>query len=203
MIDRRQFFGLAAAALLAACASDAPISGPVPEIGFQHLTPIRLTVSHIERLSEYQSPLKAPNAEHLFTTSPQRAMRNWSSRRLVPVGGPGSGAVAKFVIEDASVIETKLDTTKGLKGMLTYEPSERYDATATARLSIEDVNNGHSGEIRVTATRSVEVRENATLAEREKAWFDMTEALMRDFNTQMEQEIQGYLARWLETPGLK
>lgn len=202
MINRRHFLMLGAVLAVAACATDTPIAGPVPEVGFQHLAPIRLNVVDVQVNSEYQSPMKAPNAEHRFPTSPAQAMMGWAKSRLQAVGGPGSDAHAQFVIEQASVVEAKLEKTKGLKGMFTYEPTERYDATAVARMSISG-ENGAGGEIRVTAQRSVEVRENATLAEREQAWFSMTEALMSDFNVQMQNQIHGYLARWLETPGLK
>lgn len=203
MITRRHFLMLGAALALAGCATDTPIAGPVPEVGFQHLSTIRLNVSTVQVHRAYKSPLKAPNAEHRFPTPPAQAMMNWAKVRLRGVGGPESGAIATLVIEDASVIETKLEKTKGIKGLFTYEPTERYDATATARLMISNGENGASGEVRATATRSAEVRENATLAEREQAWFDMTEALMSDFNAQMEKQINGYLGRWLETPGLK
>jgi len=204
MINRRHFL-LLAAVTLSACATDTPIAGPVPEIGFQHLPIIRLDVSDVQVRSTYQSPLKAPNAEHLFTTSPAQAMTNWAKARLRAAGKPGSGsggtAVASFIIEDASVIETKLDKTKGVAGLFTYEPTERYDAKAAARLEIRGSESGTYAEVRVSASRSVEVRENATLAEREKAWFDMTEALMGDFNAQMGKEIDSYLARWIVTAG--
>jgi len=209
MIKRRDFVKLSASAAFAAalpaaltaCATDSPIAGPVPEVGFQHLSPISLKVSRVEVQSAYQSPMKAPNAEHRFPTSPAQAMTNWANRRLQAVGEADSG-VATFVIEDAAVVETKLDKTKGLKGMFTYEPSERYDAVAVARLTVKDGQNGAHGEIKVSASRSVEVRENATLAEREKAWFEMIEALMADFNAQAENQIQAHLPRWLDSPGL-
>ena len=209
MIKRRDFVKLAAStafvaalpAALAGCATDAPLAGPVPEVGFQHLAPIGLKVSHVEVQSVYQSPMKAPNAEHRFPTSPVQAMTNWANRRLHAVGEADSG-VATFVIENAAVIETKLDKTKGLKGLFTYEPSERYDAVAVARLTVKDSQDGAHGEIKVSASRSVEVRENATLAEREKAWFEMIEALMADFNAQVESQIQAHLPRWLDGPGL-
>jgi len=205
MMNRRNFVKLTAsaafAAVLSACATDTPIAGPVPEVGFQHLPPINLNVARVEVQTAYQSPMKAPNAEHRFPTPPAQAMVNWAGSRLKAVGGPDSG-VATFVIENASVIETKLDKSKGFKAMFTYEPSERYDATAVARLSIVNGQNGAAGEVKVSANRSVEVRENATLSEREKAWFEMTEALMADFNVQVESQINAHLPRWLDGPGL-
>lgn len=205
MMNRRHFarlsVGAVLAAVLGACATDTPISGPVPEVGFQHLKPINLNVARVDVRVAYQGPMQAPNAEHRFPTSPAQAMNNWAKRRLQAVGAADRGT-ATFVIEDAAVIETKLSKSKGFKGAFTYEPTERYDATAVARLTITDAAGGAHGEVKVSASRSVEVRENATLAEREKAWFEMTEALMADFNAQMENQIQAHLPRWVDGPGL-
>ncbi|HEY9080673.1 hypothetical protein [Magnetovibrio sp.] len=208
MTDRRHVLkiglGAVLAAALAGCASDAQLAGPVPEVGFQHLSPIHLKVARVEVRSDYQSPMTDPNAEHRFSTPPAKAMSNWATRRLQAVGTPGGmgGGTATFVIEDAAVIETQLNKSTGLKGAFTYEPTERYDANIAARLMIADGQNNAQGEVKVSAKRSVEVRENATLAERERAWFEMTEALMADFNAQMENQIQAHLRRWLDGPGI-
>jgi len=188
---------------LSACAKDQEIGGPIAQIGFQHLPKIRLNVAQVTVKSNYRGSMEAPNAEHRFTTSPERAMFDWALTRLVAVSGPDYVAIANFVIEDGSVIETHIKKTKGLKGMFTYEPTTRYDANAVASLRITNDESGASGNVRVTAKRSIEVSENASLAQREQAWMDLVEKLMVDFNTQMDLQIQGYLARWVETPGLK
>ncbi|MBL4614750.1 MAG: hypothetical protein JKY27_07750 [Magnetovibrio sp.] len=200
MINRRHFMMLGAVLAPSACATDAPIAGPVPEVGFQHLAPVRLNVSIVEVQSSYQSPMKAPNAEHRFATPPAQAMMGWAKSRLRAVGGSGNGAVATFIVEDAKVIETKLKKTEGFKGFFTYEPTERYDATAVARLLIENSETGSHGEIEVNAARSIEISENATLSEREQAWFSLTETLMADFNAQMEKQIGAHLSQWLDPP---
>ncbi len=188
--------------VLSACASDEPIAGPVPEVGFQHLSAIQFNVAKINVANAYQSPMKMPNVEYLFPTSPAQAMNAWAGARL-KAGGANTSAVAAFTIEDASVIETRLDKTEGLKGYFTYEPAERYDASAQARLTIQNPANGASGEVRVSAKRSIEVREDATLAEREQAWFNMIEALMADFDAQMEKQVRAHLMRWVMSANLK
>jgi len=207
MMKRRTFIcamvGLPAGLALGACASDQPIPSPVAQVGFQHLPTIRLNVADVRMRSEYKSPLKAPNVEHLFATPPEHALLDWADTRLIAAPGAGTQAIAEFVVEDAHVIETKLPKTEGLKGMFTYEPTERFDARVDARLEISGGADGATGQVRVTSERSIEVSENATLAEREQAWMELLERLMADFNAQMDTEIQGYLARWLETPGLK
>jgi hypothetical protein len=182
---------------LGGCVSDQPIGGPIATVGFQHLPKIRLNVASVSVKSNYKSPMQAPNAEQRFPTSPERAMFDWALTRLVAVDGNQSSAVAQFEIDDASVIETKLKKTEGFKAMLTYEPTARYEATAVARLLIKDDDSGASGDIRVTAQRSIEISENATLAQREEAWMVLVENLMADFNSQMDLQTNSYLSRWV------
>ncbi|MBF0251314.1 MAG: hypothetical protein HQL35_11890 [Alphaproteobacteria bacterium] len=197
MINRRHFLLSATAIALVGCVTDETLPPPLPEVGFAHLPPVALNVSRLNIRSEYHAPLAPPNAEHRFPTPPERAMMDWARTRLNAAGSPPNMAVAEFVVDDASVIETRLDKTKGFKGLLKYEPSERYDATIGATLSVTGGGDGSAGRVRVTASHSVEVSENATLAERERQWFDMVEALMRNFNLQMEQQMALHLGPWL------
>jgi len=188
---------------LSGCVSDQAIGGPIAKVGFQHLPKIRLNVANVLVKSNYKGLMEPPYAEQRFPTPPERALFDWALTRLVAVGGKEYAAVAQFEIDEASVIETKLKKTEGFRAMLTYEPTARYDATAVARLNIKNAENGASGNIRVTAQRSIEVSENATLAQREEAWMVLVENLMADFNTQMELQINGYLSRWVDPQLLK
>ena len=43
--------------------------------------------------------------------------------------------------------------------------------------------------------------ENATLNERERFWYDLTDGVMQDFNAEMEKNIGLYLKRFLVVPG--
>jgi len=202
-IARTALLGLTLSVGLSACVKDQAIGGPVPEVGFQHLTKIQLNVAEVNVKSNYKGRMQSPNVEHRFITSPERAMFDWALTRLVATGGKDYPAIADFVIEDASVLEVKIEKTEGFKAMFTYEPTTRYDANAVATFSIKNPVNGASGNVRIAAKRSIEVSENATLAEREQVWMTLVESLMADFNTQMDVQIQGYMARWVATPGLQ
>ena len=202
-INRRRFLiaagaALGSAAVLSACATGQPIASTLPQVGFSHLPPMLLNVARVDVTSAYKSPMQAPNAEHRLPEPPERAMLDWAGARLLARGDAGTQAVAAFVIEDAAVIETRLEKTKGLTGFLTYEPAERYDARAVASLTVKDPVTGSGGHVRVSAARSIEVRENATLAEREQAWVELVENLMADFNTQMQTQTQAHLSSWLQ-----
>ena len=187
---------------LSGCVKDQALGGPVAEVGFEHLEKIHLNVAQVNVKSNYKSLMQSPNVEHRFVTTPERAMFDWALTRLVATGGKNYPAIADFVIMEASVVEYKIEKSEGIKAMFTYEPTTRYDANAVATFTIENPENGASGNVRITAKRSIEVSENATLAQREQVWMTLVETLMADFNTQMDVQIQGYMARWVATPGL-
>ncbi len=164
----------------------------LPELTFAHLSPLKLNVARIEVVSQYRPPLKAPNVEHLFPTPPLKAMKQWAKDRLRAVGRSGS---AKLIITTASAIETALPVQTGLKATFTKQQTQRYDLTVEARLEVSSPN-GH-GTATAHATRFSTVREDASIDAREKIWFDLTEALVHDFDKAMEKNMRQHLRGWL------
>lgn len=190
MISRftKRIFLLGAVLSVGACAAN-PVQ-TLPELSYGHLSPLRLDVAVVRVVSTYKAPLAAPNVDHLFPTPPQKALRRWAADRLKATG---KGGMAKFIIIDASVRETPLTMKEGLKGAFTKQQSERYEARIEARLEITGPARGQSGFAAARVSRSRTVREDITLNERAKIWFDLTEALMRDFNAEIEKNIRQYL----------
>ncbi len=191
----RHFVGLLVllSAALAACETQ-----PVPQFAeptYSQLGPIRMAVDDIEIVNTYRSPLRDPNVEHRFPTPPGTAARRWAEDRLVATGGEGARAV--FTIVDASVVETRLDETTGVRGIFTRDQSERYEATLEVRLDVFDSGGARRGTTTVTARESRTAREDLTLNEREQLWFDMTEALMDNLNRQLEINIDQFLNGYL------
>ncbi len=183
------FVGLA----LAACETQ-----PVPqfrELTYSQLGPIRLAVDDVEVIEAYRSPLRDPHVEHRFPTSPATAARRWAEDRLVATGGTGARAV--YTIVDASVVETKLDPTTGVKGLFTRDQSERYEAILQVKIDVFDPTGGRRASTTVTARESRTAGENLTLNEREQLWFEMTEALMEALNGQLESNIDQFLDGYL------
>ncbi len=164
----------------------------LPQLTFAHLSPLRLNVARIDVVSEYRPPLRAPNVEHLFPTPPLTAMKQWAKDRLRAVGRSGS---ARLVITKASAIETALAVQTGLKAVFTKQQTQRYDLVIEARLEVSGP--GGSGTTSAHATRFSTVREDASINEREKIWFDLTEALVNDFDKVMEKNIRRHLRAWL------
>jgi hypothetical protein len=184
---------LALSASLGLAACETPVQTQMlPGLTFAHLAPIKLDVAKIDVVVRYQPNLRAPNVEHLFPTPPSKALKQWVKDRLRAVGGSG---VARLVIINASAVETPLAQKKGFTATFTKQQSQRYDATVEARLEISS--SLGRGTTSAHATRFTTVREDITINKRERIWFDLTEALARDFDAAMEKNMRQHLGRWI------
>jgi len=183
----------AVAFLLAGCATEVEKPG-FPQISFAHLQPISLNVARIEVENRYVSPATRPNVEHEFPVLPAAVASNWGSDRLRAVGQTGT---ARVIVRRASVIEVPLKRSTGVKGAFTRDQSERYDAIIVMKVELRDGN----GNVRVTAEstakRSQSVSENVSLNDREKVWFTLTESMMADLNTALENQIRIHMKEWI------
>ena len=135
-------------------------------------------------------PLKKPNVEHLFPIPPDQVLKRWARDRLKAGGKRGS---ARFIITQAAVTETSLKIKTGITGAFTTDQAERYDAVIEATLEIYGPGGIRKGFASARVVRSRTVPEGISLNDREKMWFSLTEALMRNFNTEMENNIRSNL----------
>ncbi len=176
---------------LAACETPVQVQ-KLPDLTFAHLAPIKLNVAKIEVVSQYRPPMQAPNVEHLFPTPPIKALKQWAKDRLRAVGRSGT---ARLVITDASAIEAPLQKKTGFSATFTKQQSQRYNLSVEARL---EVSNGNSrGHTTAYATRFSTIREDASINTRERLWFDLTEAILGDFDAVMEKNMRQNLGAWL------
>jgi hypothetical protein len=186
---------LALTGTLAACESPPP-RPTFPDIRFTSEPAIRLAVSAVEISSDFKASFQSPHVEHLFPVPPERALENWAHDRLLAAGGT---AHARFTIQDASVIEVDLaKKEKGLTGAFTDQPAQRYDATVAATIQIVDDHGLPVRTVSVKASRSQAVLESITPNDREKTWYEMTKALMADFDQQMSHEISAHFGGYFQ-----
>ncbi len=186
------FLLLAPLVIAGACASKQP--RPLPDVTFDHLAPIHLDVITVETRTDYRPPLAPPNVDHRFPIPPEEAMRRWANHRLKSVG---LVETSRFTILRASVIEERLPTDTGLLDPVKIEPAARYSATLEGKLEIFDSSGRRvkSASARVSRTRTL--KEGLTAEERDRAWIDLTIAVMKDFDAAMAGAINKYLADWV------
>ena len=185
--------GVLAALALAGCSST-PQPPRYPELTYGHYGVIGLDVASVEFVPLYVPPKTPPHVEHLSPASPLAAMERWTSDRLRAVGRDG---YARVVVSNASIIETPLKTTGGVRGWFTTDQAARYDAVIEVEIQIRDASNVQRAFTRARAERSRTVPENASLADREKVLFELVEATTTEINTELDRSIHQYLQRYV------
>ncbi len=183
-------FSVLAAVLLAGC--ETPVEGrQFPQIGFSHQTPIALNVATVK--VEKPAPSTAQGSvEHELPVTLASVAERWAQQRLKPVGQQGTAVVK---IEEAQMIEERLKKKGGIKGAFTTDQTERYRATLRMSVSIADQTG--QAEARASGNRTRTVAEDASLADREKVWFQMVESLSRNVDKVLEEQIRKHMTAYL------
>ncbi len=189
----KRFVSIVGLIALAACQS-APPAPQYPEPTWRHLPQYGLAVRQVEVVTQYKPPLKAPNVEHLFPHPPAKAVTRWSNDRLSARGGTST---ARVIISNASVVEHALKKDSSVSGVFTNEQSEKYDGRLEVTVEIRSDRGFREAFVHAAAKRTRTVPEDVSVNEREKVWYEMTEAMMKDINAQLEQAIPQYFQRWL------
>ncbi len=188
-------FGLAAAmcGMLAACETPDPAPA-FAELSYANLGTIPLDVRRIEVVRAYTPPAKKPNVEHLFPVSPLATAERWINDRLRAAGREG---VARATISRASVIEVPLKRTEGIRGVFTKDQAERYDGLIEITIRILGDDGREKASVMSRAERSRTVAEDISRIDREKVWFEMTEAMMKDLNASLQRQINKHLGAFV------
>ncbi|HAA93831.1 MAG TPA: hypothetical protein DCS82_12410 [Rhodospirillaceae bacterium] len=179
---------------LAACETLPETASPEP-ITFTSLPPISLDVARIEIQRVYRPPLKLPNVEHEMPVTLLDTADRWAKERLRAVGRYGT---ARVTIDRASVIETKLKKTGGIRGAFTTDQAERYDATLVIAIEAWGGTGKGSAVARTTVKSTRTVAEDASLADRERVWHDMVATVLAEMNTAFEARIRRHLGAYVK-----
>jgi hypothetical protein len=191
-----QIFLLAVVTLgLAACPPPPPEPVAWPDITFTAQAPIEFNVAEIRIVTPYREPIEPPHVGEQFPVSPSRAALNWAEDRLRAVGSRGTLTVT---IVESSAVEEQLEASAGLKGLLTKEQSERYLVVISMEIEALDPVGPRVATATARTRKSITVREDATLNEREETWYDLTKGAMADFDAAMERQIRNTLGNFLK-----
>ena len=176
--------------LLTACQTSLPPAAIYREITFTNERPIALNVASIEVDDEYVPPLKRPNVDQEFPVRIAAVARRWAHDRLSAAGGERT---ARVIIKDASAVAVDLPKTAGLRGVFTNDQAVRYDARVEMIVEIRDDRGYPLATISATSLRSRSVTNDITLNDRDRIFYDMTAALMRDEDAALDRNIHRYM----------
>lgn len=199
MPSRRRFLVNAALSasllpLIAACA--APQPGPQPSrIDFSGRPALRLEVARVTFRDETGERDDPSEVGRFFPDPPREAVERWVRQRLMPVGNQGE---LQAILYDASVRETSLPRTGGLRGVFTLDQSERYDARVVLALRAFDNFGRFTAGVEGRIERSTTVPENLGRGERTAIWHRLMEDVARRLDEEMERALwEGELSRLL------
>lgn len=185
---------LAVMLVLGACETPMP-GNQYPALTYDHLPPLKFQVAKIEVEDAYVPSTTPPNVEVLFPVRPSEAALNWARDRLVATGNTRR---LRYVVKEASVTETPLEVKGGLKGAVTTDQSERYDARLELEVQVIDDGGQVVATASARAVRSTTVPEDSSLFEREQTWYDLTRKLMDDMNSQLEETLRRAFFRFMD-----
>ena len=165
-----------------------------PLFRYTEQAPLRFDVAEVVIEQAYKPSSEAPNVELLFPLRPDQAAAGWASDRLVAAG---SARRLRFIVSDASVTETALETETGISGAVTIDQAERFDATLSVDVQVVEDDGFVAGNATATVRRSVTLPEDASLNDREGTWYQLTKALTDDMDRQLEEVLKKVFFRFL------
>jgi len=190
---RNLFLALFILTPLAACETT-PAPRAFADLRYGHLPPIQLNAARVTVVPQYKSNTVKPHVEAEFPVEPAMVAAQWARDRL---RATGSGNSVRAMIINGAVVEVPLKRSTGIIGVFTNDQSERYDATLEVKIQMLAPDGREMASVASRASRSRSVPENISLAEREKIWFALTEAMMNDLNVSLERQILEHFSPWL------
>ena len=192
----RKIFVAGIVFFLSACAGQQDIAETPRfiEPRFKNEAPIELEVSKIEVISEFVPSFERPNVEHLFPVSIEKSARIWVNDRLEATGTP-TDRVAKVIIKDASVTEEELKAEQ-----LFYKDNLRYKAMLSVVIQV--FSSDGQAQTNLDTWREITIPIDTSVQDKERAWNDMTDKLMEEFDRRMEQNIRRYLNMYIKNENM-
>ncbi len=184
---------LAAPLALAACQVPSSINRN-PVVTFQNVSALRFDAAQVEFVDAYRPPLAAPNVEHLLQQTPAAAARDWARARVAAVGPTGT---VRVTVHDASIVEVKLPTRRGIAGLFYNEQEVRY--YAALEVSIEYVGGRAigAGQARTRVIRTETVPETLTVNERSEVFYTLLKGLTDGLDLELPALARRHLGQFI------
>jgi hypothetical protein len=163
---------------LAGCAGT-PVPTSYDKLSWDYLPRIRLNVASVTVDDSWTPRAGTREVGFLAPTPPVDALRRMAEDRLVAGGNSGR---ANFVVEDASIVQTR----------------DAYAGSFAVRLDVTTSDGARSGfaEARVSRTRTIrDTSEAGTRAE----LYELVKQMMTDMNVEFEYQIRHSLRDYLQT----
>lgn len=184
---------LAATFMLTACASDpAPTMPSKPTFHYTPMPPFSVAASSLQIEPAYFSGGGGSHVEQNYDYTPTDLAAAWARDRLSLAGS--SGKLTMRVLE-ASVVETPLEVTPGLRGRFTNDQNRQLTARLSVELLLQDQPFGMPARASATATASRTFSEKEVGAAERPGYFLLLEDLAKNFDAALSPQVRTYLAQ--------
>jgi hypothetical protein len=172
--------------LLGGCARDYQSFEP-PPLDFGDRPPLELAVQRITIDSVYRPAEAPPYVDHMLPLTPEAATRALLEQRLRAVGGADR---LQAVILDASVQEQALETTSGVRGLVTTEAVARLQGRIKVRIDRLDPAGSVVGSVSTAVTRTRAIPEGVGYAERQRISYELVRDLVADLDAGLSANVR-------------
>ncbi|MBK67019.1 MAG: hypothetical protein CMP22_02680 [Rickettsiales bacterium] len=185
------FIILCAVFLTVSCASDTQSVWQKPEMTFSYINdPVMLDIAQSYVSSKASSDIYTDEngmVRYPLLKNEENVLARLVNNRVRPTGGAN---VLSLTIERSDVIEKPIEPEDGLEAMFTIQNSQVLDAYLTVFVELLDPNNRPLQAHRVQVKRKVSIPSNASLNEKNKIVFELSEAVLKDFDQKFTEILK-------------
>lgn len=181
--------------LLAACSSGPPERLFLPEITFEQSPKLTFAASNVETVVEYQPSAQPPHVELSIPQPPLVVAQRWARDRVALDNSQQH--TVRVIIKKASVTDTDLKKTPGLRGNFTEDQIARFDTDVEMAVELRDARGFRLAEASASARRATSMSEKANLNDRDRIIHDLVRETMMDVNRELERNIRQYMALYV------
>jgi len=159
------------------------------------LPAISLGASSVAFADETGAAAPASDAERLAPTSVRDAVAVWASRRFVANAVGETRVVVS--LEEGSITERALDVESGLRGLFKNEQSVEYEVRVKVIVRAIGPDGQQRADAASEAWQARTLGEDADIAEKQMALFEMIEATILAMDRELMPGLQTYFADYL------
>ena len=149
-----------------------------------------LNVALIDVVNNYKATDVDGHKEADISPSLEEGVRQLVDERLEAKGNDGA---LTLTINEASIIEERLPQSEGVQSYFTKQVDKKYNGRVELLLNVNAPKRNLSGEFKIVAERSMTLLEGSTLAERDAVLFNLTEQMLLDVNSEIDNLLAGGL----------